>query len=282
MNPPIRYYGGKVFQAEWICDVLRQYKFHTYIEPFGGSGAVLFAKPPSHVEVYNDIHSDLVNLYMVLRDPQTFEEFVNFVENSPYAREILQVSRVALRNNKPMTNVERAGHFFITLRQNFTGTQRGWSSIGKIGRQQAHPYRHAIDRLPEVHARLRNVHIENIDAIECIQRYASNIRTTMTYCDPPYVTDTRIETDVYVNEMTDDQHVKLVETLLEVPGHKLLSGYKSPIYQPLLDAGWTCLEKDFVCRSSSYKTTRTECLYCSPSDKPRAKMNLSVSDKTIR
>jgi len=65
MKPPIRYYGGKFYQTDWILDVLQQYTVHTYIEPFGGSGAILFAKPPSPVEVYNDIYSDLVNLYRV-------------------------------------------------------------------------------------------------------------------------------------------------------------------------------------------------------------------------
>jgi len=115
MKPPIRYYGGKVYQAEWICDVLRQYTFHTYIEPFGGSGAILFAKPPSPVEVYNDIHSDLVNMYRVIRNPDTFKEFAEFIENSPYARDIFYESRDSIQNDKSMTDVERAGHFFITF-----------------------------------------------------------------------------------------------------------------------------------------------------------------------
>jgi len=281
MKPPIRYYGGKTYQAEWICDVFRQYKFHTYIEPFGGSGAILFAKPPSPVEVYNDIHSDLVNLYRVIRNPDTFAELVDFVESSPYAREIFYESCDVIRKNTPMSDVKRAGHFFISVRQSFSGfCNRSWTMVGETGKQRARPYRYVIDRLSEVHHRLRNVLIENIDAIECITKYASH--DTLTYCDPPYVADTRVSPDVYANEMTDEQHVQLVKTLLTVHGYKLLSGYKSPIYQPLLDAGWTCLEKEYACRASPNKVKRTECLYCSPNNKPKAKISFSINNEIIQ
>jgi len=281
MKPNIRYYGGKSYQADWICDVLRQYKFHTYIEPFGGSGAILFAKPPSPVEIYNDLNFNLVTMYRVIRNPDTLKEFTAFVENSPYARKILEESCAVLRVNDSLSDVERAGHFFVTVRQCFSGDQQGhsWSMIGKIGKQQAVPYRQAIDRLPEIHARLRNVQIEHLDAIECITRYACH--NTMTYCDPPYVADTRISQTVYFHEMTDEQHMKLVQTLLTAPGHKLLSGYASPIYQPLLDAGWTCLKRDFVCQASFHKTPRTECLYCSPNTKPKITTNFSIINKVI-
>lgn len=47
-------------------------KHHTYCGPFGGSAAVLLAKAPSKVEVYNDISRELVNFFAVLRDPVLF------------------------------------------------------------------------------------------------------------------------------------------------------------------------------------------------------------------
>jgi len=286
MKPPIRYYGGKTCQAEWICDVLRQYKFHTYIEPFGGSGAVLFAKPVSPVEIYNDIHSDLVNMFRVLRTPDTFDALINFLEFSPYARETFYESRDIIRAKKSIPfvapDIERAGHFFITTQQSFSGCQDNWSSIGKAKKLQAQYYRRMIERLRVTHARLRHVHIENIDAVECMRRYANDSQKTMIYCDPPYVATTRMSPNIYKYELTDEQHEALVQTLLTVPGHKILSGYESPLYQPLLDAGWTCLKKEYICRSSVYKTNRIECLYCSPNTKPKANLNFAITNKTIQ
>jgi len=112
MKAPIRYYGGKTYQAAWILDVINRYQFKTYIEPFGGSGAILFAKEPSPVEIYNDLYSDLVTFYRVLRNPKTYKELITFLEHSPYSREMFGESKDAL-SNKKLSTVERAGHFDV-------------------------------------------------------------------------------------------------------------------------------------------------------------------------
>ena len=261
MKSPITYYGGKTYQAAWIIDVLKGYEFKTYIEPFGGSGAILFAKEPSPVEIYNDLYSDLVTFYRVLRNPETHMDLIQFLEHSPYSREMFYESKNALASNE-LSEVERAGHFFIAIRQSFSSLRTHWSTVGKIGKMQASQYRSAIHRLPEIHERLQNVHIEHKDAIDCIKDNAG--LKSLVYCDPPYVWGTRASTMAYKHEYTDDQHRLLIETLLTVPGHKVLSGYESPIYEPLLEAGWTLQKKRFTCRASQEKNDRIECLYCSP------------------
>ena len=266
MKPPIAYYGGKTYHAPWILNVMKRYEFKAYIEPFGGSGAILFAKEPSPVEVYNDLYSDLVTFYRVLRNPKTYKKFIRFVENSPYSRELFYESKEVLANNK-LSSVERAGHFYILVRQSFSNLRTHWSAVGKAIKTQARPYRNTIDRLPEIHERLRNVHIEHKDAIECIKQCASP--KSLVYCDPPYVSGTRVCPDAYKHEYTDEQHERLIETLLTIPGYKILSGYESPIYAPLLEAGWTLETKRVCCYASSTKDAgkknyRTECLYCSP------------------
>ena len=264
MKAPIRYYGGKTYQTAWILDVIQRYQFKTYIEPFGGSGAILFAKEPSPVEIYNDLYSDLVTFYRVLRNPKTYKELITFLEHSPYSREMFGESKEAL-STKKLSAVERAGHFFILIRQSFSGLQNSWSTAGKVGKPKSTPYRHAIDCLPEVHERLRHVHIEHKDAVECIKLYTDS--KCLVYCDPPYVLGTRVSPEAYKHEYTDEQHEQLIETLLTVPGHKILSGYQSSIYKPLLDAGWTLHKKQFACHASpKNKGRRTECLYCSPTE----------------
>ncbi|KAG0292328.1 hypothetical protein BGZ96_004321, partial [Linnemannia gamsii] len=52
VKPPITWFGGKSRLAPKIIQHFA--KHQTYCEPFGGSGAVLLAKSPSNVEVYND------------------------------------------------------------------------------------------------------------------------------------------------------------------------------------------------------------------------------------
>ena len=60
MKSFLSWVGGKSRLAPMI---VKQFPEHrTYVEVFGGAAWVLFRKEPSHVEVYNDIDGDLVNL----------------------------------------------------------------------------------------------------------------------------------------------------------------------------------------------------------------------------
>ncbi|KGK91437.1 hypothetical protein DP73_03175 [Desulfosporosinus sp. HMP52] len=57
-------------------------------EPFGGTGWVLFEKPPSEVEVYNDINSELVNFFRVVKEKP--EQFIQVFDYLLISREIFQ------------------------------------------------------------------------------------------------------------------------------------------------------------------------------------------------
>ena len=70
MRSPISWFGGKMRLAKRIVPLLPPHT--TYVEPFGGGAAVLFAKPPSPVEVYNDLDGGLVNFFRVLRNRSQF------------------------------------------------------------------------------------------------------------------------------------------------------------------------------------------------------------------
>ena len=57
----LHYPGSKWSMAEWIISHMPPHQ--TYLEPFFGSGAVFFNKPPSPLETINDIDGDVVNLF---------------------------------------------------------------------------------------------------------------------------------------------------------------------------------------------------------------------------
>lgn len=66
VNSPFKWVGGKSRLRKQIVAILPS---HTcYVEPFAGAAWVLFAKPPSDVEVLNDIDQELVNFFRVVKE----------------------------------------------------------------------------------------------------------------------------------------------------------------------------------------------------------------------
>jgi site-specific DNA-adenine methylase len=63
MVGPLCYIGGKNRLATKIISMLPEHI--TYVEPFAGGAQVLFHKPPSNVEVLNDLDFDIVNFFRV-------------------------------------------------------------------------------------------------------------------------------------------------------------------------------------------------------------------------
>jgi DNA adenine methylase len=62
----IPYIGGKFNLLNKLISLIPEHE--TYVEVFGGVGSLLLNKPPSKVEVFNDIDGDLINLFLVVRD----------------------------------------------------------------------------------------------------------------------------------------------------------------------------------------------------------------------
>ena len=70
--------------APWIISHLP--KHDVYVEPFGGAASVLIRKPPSKVEIYNDLNEELVNFFKILRNQHTAQRLVNMLEHTPFSR----------------------------------------------------------------------------------------------------------------------------------------------------------------------------------------------------
>jgi len=80
-----------------------------------------------------------------------------------------------------------------------------------------------VEALPQIAERLLRVQIENRPALDVIRLYDSP--STLFYCDPPYVHDTRGDSKAYGYEMTDEQHEQLAEILNSVQGKVAFSNY---------------------------------------------------------
>ncbi len=72
-------------------------------------------------------------------------------------------------------------------------------------------------------------------AVELIQRY--NKPYVFIYCNPPYILSTRSKR-IYKHEMTEEDHIELLEVLKQHKGPVMISGYDHEIYNSMLDR-WT-------------------------------------------
>ena len=65
VNNVLKYPGSKWNIARRLVELIPPH--HGYVEPYFGSGAVLFSKPPSAIETVNDLDGDVVNLFQCIQ-----------------------------------------------------------------------------------------------------------------------------------------------------------------------------------------------------------------------
>src|SRR6266545_2425170 len=171
MRPPTQYFGSKGRLAPWIASLLPAHR--TYVEPFAGSAAVLFAKAPSPTEVINDADGDLVMLFRVLRDHGP--ELARALALTPYARAELRAADLDIPG---LDELERARRVFVRLNLTVGKTLRRSSGFAAAfntnGADHAHKFTSLVDHLPAAAQRLRRVIIENRSAAEVIAKYGAS------------------------------------------------------------------------------------------------------------
>lgn len=178
MIGPLSYIGGKNRLATKIISLLPEHI--AYIEPFAGGAQVLFHKPPSNVEVLNDLDFDIVNFFRVCQ--WHYEEFVRYLRFCLASRKLHELHLAT--NPAVLTDIQRAGRFFYLQKNSFGGLIL--KQKFHYGVTQASNYN--PERIPEIieqtHRRLARVQIESLPYEQVIEKY--DRPTTVFYLDPPY------------------------------------------------------------------------------------------------
>lgn len=239
------WYGGKTAHLDFIIPFVNNTPHVHYVEPFGGSAAVLLNKAPSPVETYNDLYSEVVNFFRVLREDR--DNLIRLLDLTPYSREEFALACSVDQSESPL---ERARKFYIRARQVRTGlaTQASsgrWSYTKNDSRKgkslSVSRWLTGVESLHNVCMRLKDVQIENLDAKDVIERYDDS--NVLFYLDPPYLLDVRSGCKGYKHEMTEDEHLNLLGMIRSIKGKALLSGYESELYCKELK-GWRVLKDD--------------------------------------
>ena len=254
------WYGGKFSHLDFILPHIPKDAVH-FCDVYGGSAAVLLNLSPYQAETYNDLDSELVNFFLVLRNQG--KALIRAIGLTPFSREEL------IRACKPeqgLSKLERARRFFVRARQTRTGlaqtsSEGRWahcvltSRAGMSGAVSR--WLGSIESLPEIVQRLQRIQMENAPALDVIRRY--DTKETVFYLDPPYVPSVRGDTSAYGYEMTEHGHEEMADILQTVRGRVVLSGYRSPLYDRLFKK-WRRVDGE-IRTAHSIRTPRQESLW---------------------
>ena len=242
IKTPVSWLGNKTSILH-ILYSLFPVSYGRYIEPFGGSGAVLLGKPvPDKFEIYNDYNANLVNLFRCMRDrPLEFirelgflnlnarDDFValkHFFKHEEFTDEFLhqelELTSILLpelqaaelcelyRKAKEDHDLRRAVMFLKLIRYSY-------SSGGKSYVCQPFNVANLFSLIEQFGKRMANVVVENQDFEMLIRHYDRS--DAFIYCDPPYFKSEY----VYKCGFTWDDHLRLKHVLGEAKGKWLVS-----------------------------------------------------------
>jgi DNA adenine methylase len=119
VRTPLTYYGGKQKLANQIAAMMPPHV--TYLEPFCGGAAVLFAKPPAECETINDLDGSVMRFWRALRERP--EELAAAVAMTPDGRAEWQASL----DGDVDDDVEAARRLLVNCDQSFSRSRKSWS-----------------------------------------------------------------------------------------------------------------------------------------------------------
>ena len=271
MNPPqhpafsrnlFPWVGSKRRLAKEIIARLPAHK--CYCEPFAGSAAVFFRKPPSGAEILNDVCGDIVNFFRVIQ--RHLPEFLRMFEYSIAAR--AEFDRLRATPPEVLTDIERAARFYYLQKCSFGGKYASLSFGVETGKARTYLQRDKMRQdLTAACARLESVQVENLPWQECLARYDRPY--TLFFMDPPYFQQTG-----YGVEFGAEEYTQLAHTMRTMQGKAALTINDCPEMRAAFDGLHVAeLRSQYtICRNRTGKTRCTELLITNyPVDYPAAR-----------
>jgi DNA adenine methylase len=278
LNPFGKIHGGKCYLARRLIQLTPDLEHHGITcldEPYGGLASwMLNLEPPTRehprMEVYNDINGMLNNMMQVLQQHPL--KLQRALAVTPYSKqEFLRAKAWEWIGHAPLNvteQVEAARQTFVLLQQSQGGRMEDWSKTKARTRRGIADVvsgwlAKIHEDLPAIAQRITEWQWDDVPALECMRYYDST--TTMHYCDPPYLPETRTTPKVYKYEMTYEEHEELLQCIVELDGYVMISGYDSALYRRYLKRkeGWYKTKIDMANHSSSAKKKerRIECVW---------------------
>lgn len=178
-EPFLRWAGGKTWLLPSLPDIIGEFQFEHYHEPFLGGGAVFFSLERKKRAYLSDANEQLVNAYIQVRDnPDTL---ITLLQNLPNTKDDYYRIRTEITE---ANTVENAAMFLYLNQTSFNGLYR----VNQAGRYNV-PYgfrkkwTYDVERIRAASLSLKNTRISFGDFETEKYRIKEN---DLVFLDPPY------------------------------------------------------------------------------------------------
>ena len=241
---PMNYYGSKETMCRQIHGMI-PHGVISWVDVFCGSAIVTLKKPRHPREVINDLNSDVINLFEVLRSPQA-EDLYAAIELTPFGDGELR----SVYDADPVDDaVETARRFLVWSWFGRGGdnhrTGLRWSKKQTVAPELA--WARLPDRLTAVAERLRGICIRSEDCMKIVDDY--DAEDCLLFVDPPYPGPVGRR---YKVKMADEQHVALAERLRDCKAHVILTMSTDSVYSEVL-ADWQRHDSSVITNAGTVK-----------------------------
>lgn len=175
IRPIVRWPGGK---SRLLAHLFPLPQHGTYVEPFAGGLAVLLAKPPSAVEIVNDLNDDLVCLYRVAQFhlDALICELAFMLHSRKNMRDFIR--------QPGLTDIQRAARFLARNRCCFGSNMESYAVVRKpTGGLSSR--KNVEELLRRFNERLDRVSVENQSYERCLEVYDGP--ASLFFMAPPYL-----------------------------------------------------------------------------------------------
>jgi DNA adenine methylase len=206
-----------------------------FVSVFGGSGAEILAKPRSMLESYNDLDSQVHNVFSVVHNDQARELRDRIAATPNMSQKCFRDAAAILK--QPISDPVLSAWAFIVVGNQGNGTKAppmlGDSDFGYATHHQSvrSKWQHMPSIVDAIRRRFQKVQLFQEPYQKLFKRFNRQGDSVCWLLDPPYHPSTlNCHGDLYTSEMTDAEHGEFLDLVLGLHGHALVFNYANDLY----------------------------------------------------
>lgn len=264
-KPFLKWAGGKAQLISTICESIpsniNNYNDLTYVEPFVGSGAILFwflkSFPKTKKAIINDINPDLINLYSIIKaEPQNLIKALTKIQSdfqslkNEEEQKVFFLEKREVFNSNQLNSLNKASILIFLNKTCYNGLYRV-NSKGKFNVPFGKYKKPNICDTRTImcdSVLLQKVTILNGDYTQTLKHVDS--KNSFFYFDPPYKPISKSSSfNTYSSESFDDiEQERLRDFCIEINsiGHKFLLSNSDPMHFDTKNNYFDLLYYDFT------------------------------------